>query len=59
MENDQEMRSTNEYLKERRVPTEQEIEMFLFLLRTSLWGPAADDRQVPDLSQVRMAALEG
>ena len=53
------MRSTNEYLKERLVPTEQEIEVFLFLLRTSLWGFAADDRQVPDLSQVRMAALEG
>lgn len=51
------MRSTNEYLNERQVPTEQEIEVFLFLLRTSLWGSAADDRQVPDLSQVRMAAL--
>lgn len=51
------MRSIKDYIKERLVPTENEVEMFLYLLRTSLWGSVADDRQVPDIGRVRMAAL--
>lgn len=52
------MTRTEDNIKERLVPTENEVEAFLSLLRASLWGHTSSyDCLVRDISQVRMAAI--